>query len=75
MNLPDSLLNAVRRRAQAEGRTVTSLVEQALRKLLAEENAKPALEPLPTWRGPTRMLVDIDDKDALDAALDADGPR
>ncbi len=74
MNLPDSLLQAARERAAAEGRTVTSLMEEALRRLL-EEQRTPELPPsLPTWKG-GRLLIDLEDKDALWEILDADGPK
>lgn len=76
MNLPDSLLEAARKRAQQEGRTVTSLVEEALWDLLAREKTSTSTPVLPTDGHPSgRFLVDIDDKDALWEILDADGPR
>lgn len=75
MNLPDSLLDRARRRAADEGRTVTSLMEEALQELLSRPSARPAVETLPVWRGGGQRLVDIDDKDALWAVLDADGPK
>lgn len=74
MNLPDSLLEAARERARAEGRTVTSLMEEALRSLLADD-VQPAQAPeLPTWSG-GRLLVDLDDKAAVWEILDADDVR
>jgi hypothetical protein len=76
MNLPDGLLAAVRRRAEVEGTTVTGLVERALRDLLAKPAAGAAAEPLPTYDAPrSRLLVDLADRDALYAALDADGAK
>ena len=76
MNLPDSLLDAARERAKQEGRTVTSLVEEALWDLLAKERASSGPRPLPTDGHPRgRFLVDIDDKDALWEILDADEAR
>ena len=76
MNLPDGLLAAARRRADAEGTTVTSLVERALRDLLAKRPEEPATERLPTYDAPhSRLLIDLSDRDALDAALDADGAK
>ena len=76
MNLPDGLLAAARRRADAEGTTVTSLVERALRDLLAKPPEKPATERLPTYGAPqSRLLIDLSDRDALYAALDADGVK
>lgn len=74
MNLPDSLLERARRRAEEEGRTVTSLMEEALRELLSRPRPNLDIDPLPTDGLPHgRMLVDIDDKEALWAVLDADG--
>lgn len=74
MNLPDSLLEAARGRAREEGRSVTSLVEEALRNLLEGRSQARGQRTLPTWSG-GRLLIDLDDKDAVWAALDADGPR
>ena len=75
MNLPDSLMERVRQRAEQEGRTVTSLMEEALRDLIDKDRgSQPEVEPLPTWTAPgQRMLIDIDDKEALWEVLDADG--
>lgn len=71
MNLPDALLNEVRARAAASGRTTTSLVEEALRLLLdACPNRAPA-GPLPAYGTPGgRFLVDLEDREAVWAALD-----
>ncbi len=72
MNLPDALLESVKRRAQADGRTVTSLVEQALREWLADEPDE-EFDELPVWSpSDARLLIDINDKAALWEALDAD---
>lgn len=77
INLPDSLAEAAKERARAEGRTFTSLVEEGLRSVLARNERPPAhVEPLPAYGDPQgRFLVDITDRDALWAALDADGRR
>ena len=75
MILPDSLLERARRRAAAERRTVTSLMEEALRDLLDRERDEPGPGTLPTWSGGGRMLVDIDDRDALWDVLDAEGEQ
>lgn len=76
MNLPDSLMQQVRKRAEIDRRTVTSVVEQALRELLAREEGVPEKDDLlPTYGVPgSHPLVDIDDRDALYAALDAERP-
>jgi hypothetical protein len=76
MNLPDGLLAAAKKRAEAESTTVTGLVERALRDLLAKPSAGTSVEPLPTYDVPqSRLLVDLSDHDALYAALDADGAK
>jgi len=73
MNLPDALFAVVKQRAVAEGRTVTSFMEQALRAYLERDDgaAVPAVT-LPSWGGGSAggYLVDIADRDALWAALD-----
>ena len=58
----------------AQGRTVTSLMEEALRNLLDLETRTTDTPRLPTWSG-GRLLVDLDDKDAVWEILDADEPR
>lgn len=76
INLPDGLAEAAKRRAAQQGRTFTSLVEEGLRQVLAEPAGGDEPVDLPAFGDPAgRMLVDIADRDALWAALDADGPR
>lgn len=75
MNLPDSLLECARRRAEDDGRTVTSLMEEALRDLLDRVRNEPSPGSLPVWSGGGTVLVDIDDREALWDALDAEGVR
>lgn len=78
INLPDPLGEEAKARARAEGRTFTSLVEEGLRMVLAEEplDATGRRESLPTFGQPDgEFLVDLSDREALWAALDADGPR
>ncbi|MBD0324747.1 MAG: CopG family transcriptional regulator [Aldersonia sp.] len=73
MNLSDALLEQARAHATATGRTVTSLVEEALRKLLAERTAiaTATLIDLTTDGMPEgRLLIDITDRGALWAELD-----
>jgi hypothetical protein len=76
INLPEALAEAAKARAAAEGRTFTSLVEEGLRTVLQEHDAPPPSDPLPTYGDPDgRFLVDLTDRDAVWAALDADGAR
>lgn len=71
MNLPDALLSQAKRQAAAEGRTLTSLVEEALRARLGMVNAQVRTTvELPSWEG-GGFLVDITDPDAMWEALDA----
>lgn len=75
INLPDSLAQAAKARAAAEGRTFTSLVEEGLRVVLAVRPATGRLD-LPAYGDPAgRALVDLSDREALWAALDQDGAR
>ena len=71
LNLPDALLEAVKRRATEEGRTQTSLIEEAIR-LLLREGPPPVHRPMPTFgeSGRNALLVNLEDKDALNTVLD-----
>jgi plasmid stability protein len=76
INLPDRLAEAAKARAAAEGRTFTSIVEEGLRTVLESAADAPGRVDLPTYGDPSaRFLADPADRDALWAALDADGPR
>lgn len=75
INLPDALAEAARAKAAAEGRTFTSVVEEGLRAVLAvEPTTTPITLPAYGTLG-GKVLVDLADRDALWAALDADGVR
>jgi hypothetical protein len=76
INLPDALAEAAKSRAVEEGRTFTSLVEEGLRTVLQSPAAEQAPEPLPAYGDPDgQFLIDLRDRDAVWAALDADGVR
>ena len=76
LNISDALFEAVKARAQAEGRTFTSLVEEGMRAVLAREIPAQRPSPLPSYGDPDgAFLVDPADRDAVWAALDADGAR
>jgi plasmid stability protein len=68
--LPDEIVDRLRAEAARTGRTMSHLVEAALRRLL-EERPEPARLPrLPSFAmGPA--LVDIADRDALYDAMEA----
>ncbi len=75
LNLPDALAEAAKAKAAADGRTFTSLVEEGLRSVLATTPDHVA-SPLPSYGDPGgSILIDLDDREALWEALDADGPR
>jgi hypothetical protein len=77
LNLPDALMDEVRAQAVAQGRTVTSLVVEGLRTVLGSSQSSVDRTPsLPAYGNPNgRSLVDLTDRDAVWAALDADGIR
>lgn len=71
LNLPDALLEAVKRRADDEHRTQTSVIEEAIRRLLSEQPPK-THRPMPTFGEPggNALLIDLEDKEALHGVLD-----
>lgn len=76
INLHDGLAEAAKRKARAEGRTFTSLVEEGLRSVLERSEAVGAVVKLPSYgNASVHPLVDLADRDAMAEALDADGIR
>lgn len=72
MNLPDGLMEEARSVAAATGRTTTSVVEEALRRFLDSTREPKPRRTLPVDGRPGgRFLIDLEDKDAVWAALDA----
>ena len=69
LNIDDTVMARVRREAARSGRTMSELVETALRRLLASQPDAVVLPPLPSFDG-GRLLVDVADRDALDSAMD-----
>lgn len=71
MNLPDDLYRALRVHAAERGVTATSVMEQALRDLLAgDERSTYRVRPLETFR--PGHFPDIDDNASLRDQMDAD---
>ena len=66
LNIDDTVMNRLRREAARQGKTMSELVEAALRLLFQSRSrkSKPKLRPLPTFRS-GGYLVDIADRDAL----------
>ena len=72
VNLPDALLQAAKQRAAQQERTLTSLIEEGLRQVLAD-SVEAEVPTLPTWgTGDGKVLVDLDDRDAVWGVLDVD---
>lgn len=67
IRLDDDLLRAAKRRAAESNRTLTAVIEDALRIVLASREAAPGARPeLPTFKGTGLQAgVDIDDSAAL----------
>ncbi len=74
LNLPDALAEAAKKRAAQQGRTFTSLVEEGLRAVLSQPPSHGPVQLPASGRAGDRLLVDLLDRDAVWAALDADGP-
>ena len=67
LNLDDDVMRALKRRAAETGRTLTALVEEALRDMLRRpsRDARPFRLKLVTVRGRRVPGVDVSDRDAL----------
>jgi Arc/MetJ-type ribon-helix-helix transcriptional regulator len=78
LEIPDHLMRELKERAAREGRTMSELVEAALRTLLDEKRAPAELPPLPTWNGGA-PLINIDSRaewyDQLDDDLGSEKGR
>ena len=73
INLDDELLRRAKRHAAEQGRTLTSVLEEALREMLTPRGPRRqfALE-LPTVKGDRSPRVDPADRSALYDAMDGD---
>ena len=74
VRLPEELLQRARRKAAAEGRTLTALIEDGLRLVTAEKKAtQPVKRKLPrvsTARGGLIPGIDLDDFSSIQEADD-----
>jgi plasmid stability protein len=68
LNIENGVMRSLKMRAAREGRTMSELVETALRRLLDEQPVEKDLPPLPVMVA--RELVDVSDRDALYRALE-----
>jgi len=69
LNIDDTVMSQLKREAARQGRTMSELVETALRMLFRSRKTREELPPLPTFRGGA-PLVDIADRDALYRAME-----
>jgi hypothetical protein len=69
LNIDDKVMVELKREAARQGRTMSELVEMALRTLLRQRAQQPKLPPIPTFKS-GGALVDVDDRDALYAAME-----
>jgi hypothetical protein len=69
LNIDDTVMDRLRRESARTGRTMSELVETALRQLLQRRAAAPDLSPLPSFHS-GGALVDVADRDALYRAMD-----
>jgi hypothetical protein len=79
VRLPEDLLNRARRRAAAEGRTLTSLIEDGLRLIVSEnqnaEKRKPVLPRVSKASGGLMPGIDLTDPSTLQEADDLEYVR
>jgi hypothetical protein len=70
--LPERLMRELKRRAAANGQTLSAVVEEALQRGLAPPQKAAVLRPLP--KHPMgRARVDVADRDALYRAMEEEG--
>ncbi len=69
LNIDETVMNQLRREAARQGRTMSDLVETALRSLFQSQKKPPPLAPLPTFDSGGAM-VDVADRDALYQAME-----
>jgi hypothetical protein len=69
LNIDDTIMAELKREAARQGRTMSDLVETALRLLLRSQRKRGAIPPLPTFHS-GGALLDIADRDALYHAME-----
>jgi Ribbon-helix-helix protein, copG family len=71
LNIDDTVMATLKREAARQGRTMSDLVEAALRLFFRAQRKRKPLPPLPTFDG-GEPFVDIADRDALYDVIEAD---
>jgi hypothetical protein len=69
LNIDDQVMKELKREAARQGRTMSDLVETALRLLLRAQRTAGEAPPLPSFRS-GGAFVDIADRDALYQAME-----
>jgi hypothetical protein len=69
LTIDDGVMARLRRESARTGRTMSELVEIALRRLLQTKHDPVALQPLPSFKS-GGALVDIADREALYRAME-----
>jgi hypothetical protein len=69
LNIDKTVMAKLKREAARQGRTMSELVETALRMLFRAQKKKQKIPPLPTFRS-GGALVDVADRDALYQAME-----
>lgn len=69
LNIDDSVMALLKREAARQGRTMSELVESALRLMFRVQKRRTDAPPLPTFRSGGH-LVDVADRDALYHAME-----
>jgi hypothetical protein len=69
LNIDDAVMAQLKREAVRQGRTMSELVETALRGLFRSQKKRAAIPPLPTFHS-GGALVDVADRDALYQAME-----
>ena len=77
VRLPDNLIERAKRKAAAEGRSLTALIEEGLRLVVHDGPARPdrprALPPVSSATGGLMPGIDLDDSAALQDMEDRPG--
>ncbi len=69
LNIDPTIMARLKREAARQGRTMSEMVETALRLMLRRQRKRAPLPELPIFHG-GRELVDIADRDALYRAME-----
>ncbi|MDH5643161.1 MAG: ribbon-helix-helix protein, CopG family, partial [Gemmatimonadota bacterium] len=71
LNIDDTVMARLRKEAARTGRTMSELVETALRRLLQTRRSPTDVEPLPTFDS-GGALVDVSNREALYRTMEED---